>query len=88
MRPPCEELVADCLTFFSETPPAAFPPLLEPRINQLLGRLQAQRCLLVLDNLEMLLEEGDPEGGYRPGYQGYGRLLERLGKPPTGAVWC
>ncbi len=78
--PPCEELVADCLTFFSETPPAAFPPLLEPRINQLLGRLQAQRCLLVLDNLEMLLEEGDPEGGYRPGYQGYGRLLERLGE--------
>src|SRR5437016_6142872 len=24
--PPCEELVADCITFFSETPPAAFPP--------------------------------------------------------------
>src|SRR5258708_4463418 len=23
--PPCEELVADCITFFSETPPAAFP---------------------------------------------------------------
>jgi hypothetical protein len=24
--PSCEELVADCLTFFSETPPAEFPP--------------------------------------------------------------
>ncbi|HEX6556496.1 MAG TPA: NB-ARC domain-containing protein, partial [Ktedonobacteraceae bacterium] len=78
--PSCEELVADCLTFFSDTPPAGFPPLLEPRINQLIGRLQARRCLLVLDNLEALLEEGDPEGSYRAGYQGYGRLIERLGE--------
>ena len=78
--PPCEELVADCLTFFSDTPPAAFPPLLEARINQLIGRLQERRCLLVLDNLEALLEEGDPEGSYRSGYQGYGRLIERLGE--------
>ncbi len=78
--PSCEELVADCLTFFSETPPAEFPPLLEQRINQLIGRLQERRCLLVLDNLETLLEVEDPEGNYRAGYQGYGRLIERLGE--------
>src|SRR6266487_4949325 len=78
--PSCEELVADCLTFFSETPPAEFPPSLEQRINQLIGRLQERRCLLVLDNLETLLEVEDPEGNYRPGYQGYGRLIERLGE--------
>ena len=78
--PECSELVADCLTFCSDTPPAGFPPSLEQRINQLIGRLQERRCLLVLDNLETLLEEGDPEGAYRPGYQGYGRLIERLGE--------
>ncbi len=78
--PSCEELVADCLTFFSETPPAEFPPLLEQRINQLIGRLQERRCLLVLDNLESLLEVEDPEGNYRRGYQGYGRLIERFGE--------
>src|SRR5207244_1358150 len=76
--PPCEELVADCITFFSETPPAAFPSSLEQRITQLVARLQASRCLLVLDNLETLLVSGDPEGGYLPGYEGYGRLLQRL----------
>src|SRR5215467_9895612 len=76
--PPCEELVADCLTFFSETPPATFPSSLEQRINQLVSRLQASRCLLVLDNLESLLVSGDPEGNYLPGYEGYGRLLQRL----------
>src|SRR5437016_6922782 len=76
--PSCEELVADCITFFSETPPAAFPTSLELRITQLVARLQASRCLLVLDNLETLLASGDREGSYLPGYEGYGRLIQRL----------
>jgi hypothetical protein len=76
--PGCSELVADCITFFSETPPAAFPTSLEQRITQLMARLQASHCLLVLDNLETLLAIGDREGGYLPGYEGYGRLIGRL----------
>src|SRR5256886_2610760 len=76
--PSCEDLVADCITFFSEQLPAAFPASLEQRINQLLARLQARRCLLVLDNLETLLASGDREGGYLQGYEGYGRLIQRL----------
>jgi len=76
--PECSELVADCITFFSETTPAEFPTSLEQRITQLVARLQASRCLLVLDNLETLLASGDPEGGFLPGYEGYGRLIERL----------
>ena len=76
--PVCEDLVADCTTFFSETPPAAFPASLEQRISQLLARLQAHRCLLVLDNLETLLQSGDRAGGYLQGYEGYGRLIGRL----------
>src|SRR2546429_4982800 len=76
--PSCEELVADCITFFSQTPPAEFPTSLEQRITQLMACLQASRCLLVLDNLETLLASGDSEGGYLPGYEGYGRLIGRL----------
>ena len=76
--PLCEDVVADCITFFSETPPTEFPSSLELRINQLLACLQARRCLLVLDNLETLLESGDQAGDYLPGYKGYGRLLQRL----------
>ncbi len=76
--PPCEELVADCVAFCSESPPSQPPTLLERRIDQLVGRLQEQRYLLVLDNLESLLDEGDLEGGYREGYAGYGRLIQRL----------
>src|SRR5205814_10335036 len=35
--PSCEELVADCITFFSETPPASFPTSLAQLINQLVA---------------------------------------------------
>src|SRR5205823_14869126 len=76
--PSCEELVADCITFFPETSPTSFPATLEQRTNQLLARLQAHHCLLVPDNLETLLASGDREGGYLPGYEGYGRLIQRL----------
>src|SRR6266516_940349 len=76
--PSCEELVADCITFFSQTPPAEFPTSLEQRITQLLSRLQARRCLLVLDNLETLLQSGDRAGNYLAGYEGYERLIGRL----------
>src|SRR5438105_337922 len=76
--PSCEELVADCITFFSETPPAEFPASLEQRITQLLSRLQTRRCLLVLDNLETLLQSGDRAGNYLKGYEGYERLIGRL----------
>jgi len=76
--PSCEELVADCISFCSETPPAEFPTSFERRIDQLVARLQARRCVLVLDNLESLLEEGSLEGNYRAGYAGYGRLIQRL----------
>jgi WD40 repeat protein/transcriptional regulator with XRE-family HTH domain len=76
--PPCEDLVADCVAFCSESPPSEPPTLLERRIDQLVGRLQERRYLLVLDNLESLLNEGDLEGGYREGYAGYERLIQRL----------
>ncbi len=32
----------------------------------------------MLDNPETLLVGGDPEGGYLPSYEGYGRLIQRL----------
>ncbi len=76
--PMCEDLVADCITFYSETPSAEFPASLERRIDQLIARLQKRRCLLVLDNVETLLEEKDSNGNYRPGYEGYARLIQRL----------
>src|SRR5262249_60536700 len=49
------------------------------RINILLEQLRQQRCLVVLDNFETVLG-AEQAGSYAPGYEGYGRLLQRVGE--------
>ena len=44
----------------------------------LLDHLGRTRTLLVLDNLESLLEEEELTGRFRPGFEGYKRLLSRI----------
>src|SRR5207245_5340813 len=47
-------------------------------LSLLLDHLRAQRVLLVLDNLESLLLEGEVQGHLRPGYEGYARLVRSV----------
>src|ERR1700731_2745012 len=51
----------------------------EKQIVLLLKFLREQRCLLVLDNIESVLQESVYTGKYREGYEGYSRLLLHLG---------
>lgn len=77
--PRCEDLVADLIQVVSPTPFAELPTSLERRITLLLEQLRTHRCLVVLDNLETILQEDSLDGSYHPGYEGYGRLLQRIG---------
>jgi hypothetical protein len=53
----------------------AFPAGREVEVAEPSQWILQERCRLVT-----LLQSGDPEGGYLPGYQGYGRLIGRLGE--------
>ena len=75
---PYEELVTDLIQALAPEPLADVPKLLESRVTLLLTLLQTRRCLVVLDNIETLLQEGEHSGQYRVGYEGYGRLIERI----------
>ena len=65
-------------------PPAPLVPLAPPdparQISQLMQFLRAKRCLIILDNLESILQEGNRVGRYYPGYENYGDLFKRLGE--------
>lgn len=50
------------------------------QLSALTDYLRSHRCLVVLDNLETILREGDFAGHYRQGYEAYGDLLRRLGE--------
>jgi WD40 repeat protein len=76
--PSCEALLESCLQVLAPQPLVALPSGLEPRLSLLLEELRRWRMLLVLDNLEVLLQEGEVLGHLRVGYEGYGRLLEQV----------
>ena len=78
--PACQDLLADCLQVLSPQPLPCLPSNVDQRIDVLLECLQTQRCLLVLDNLETLLQEHDAAGRMRPGYEDYATLLRRVGQ--------
>jgi WD40 repeat protein/transcriptional regulator with XRE-family HTH domain len=76
--PSCEELLDDCLQVIAPQPLRTVLNSFERRINLLLEYLCTSHILLVLDNLESLLEEGDVQGHLRPGFEVYGRLLRQI----------
>jgi WD40 repeat protein/transcriptional regulator with XRE-family HTH domain len=76
--PACEALLDECLQTLAFQPLRDMPVSLEKRFSLLLECLRRTRTLLVLDNLEVLLEEGQNAGHMRPGYEGYAQLLRQL----------
>src|SRR5258708_36697726 len=47
----------------------------------LLEDLRTDRCLLALDNVETLFQEGSRAGPYRAGYEAYGQFFQRVRSP-------
>jgi WD40 repeat protein len=80
--PPVGELCTDLIQFLSPQPLLDLPESLEGQIELLIACLKRERCLLILDNVESILEERVQSGQYLPGYQGYDRLLRAIGELP------
>jgi WD40 repeat protein len=79
--PPVLELCADLLRFLSPQP-LDLPDSLEGQIELLIACLRRDRCLLIFDNVESILEGQVQSGQYLPGYDGYDRLFRALGELP------
>jgi transcriptional regulator with XRE-family HTH domain len=75
--PICEPLLDDLLQVLAPQAFSGSPASFERRLNVLLEQMRRTRVLLVLDNLESVLEEGEGAGRMRPGYEGFGRFLRR-----------
>ena len=76
--PTCDVLLTGCLQVLA--PHARRDTSISPEKRQdiLLEHLRRTRVLLVLDNLEAILEEGQGMGHVRSGYEGYSRLLHKM----------
>ncbi|QZZ21092.1 hypothetical protein J5X98_00835 [Leptothermofonsia sichuanensis E412] len=72
--PRLEALLGDLVSFVSNQQDT------QASLSRLLHWLRNFRCLVVLDNGETLLQAGDRAGRYRPGYEDYGELFQRVGE--------
>ncbi|MEM6437749.1 MAG: NB-ARC domain-containing protein, partial [Cyanobacteria bacterium P01_D01_bin.115] len=76
--PTPESILKDCIaTLLPEVVPQ-LPNHADSLVNWLLKALQTRRCLLILDNLESILQEGSRTGSYRKDFEGYGQLLRSV----------
>jgi WD40 repeat protein len=78
--PPIEDVLSECIQFLSAQQQHDLPQSIDRRISWLMDYLRQHRCLLVLDNAEVILQEEERAGHYRAGYEAYGQLIRRIGE--------
>jgi len=78
--PPLSSILRDCVECIAGSRESDFPEDSDAQIALLLRYLREYRCLIILDNMESVLQEQSRAGMYRPGYEGYGELLRRVGE--------
>lgn len=79
--PAVKELLVDIIRFLSRQEVSLLNTE-EGLLSLLMGYLRRYRCLLVLDNAESVIQQGERSGRYRLGYQAYGQLLRRIADEP------
>ncbi|GCE09781.1 NB-ARC domain-containing protein [Dictyobacter aurantiacus] len=77
--PPFKAVLQHCIQFLSDQQRIDLPKNDNEQISLLIEYLRKHRCLLVLDNFESVLQAGNRTSLYLPDYEGYGKLLQRVG---------
>lgn len=78
--PPLSAILTELNAFASSSPEMQLSTTIGEQISSLIKTLRDRRCLLILDDWEMILRSGDIAGYYRDGYQEYGQLLRQIGE--------
>ena len=77
--PSTHELLPNLIRFLSSQHDD-LPETLNGQISRLIECLNQNRCLVILDNVEAILQGGQRAGLYRQGYEDYSELIRRLGE--------
>ncbi|MEZ4869251.1 MAG: tetratricopeptide repeat protein [Caldilineaceae bacterium] len=80
--PPLSDILRDWVQTLAGYTLVTWPTLIDAQLALLFEQLRAQRCLLILDNVESILSAADEQRGdaYRPDYADYGQFFTRLGE--------
>jgi DNA-binding SARP family transcriptional activator len=78
--PPFATVLQRWLAFLGDEPVAPLPGHVDEQLALLLAHLQRQRCLLILDNVEGVLDDGVEDSPWRAGYRPYGQMLSQIAR--------
>jgi WD40 repeat protein/DNA-binding HxlR family transcriptional regulator len=81
--PPIQDLLTDLLHFLSNQQEVDYPATVAGKIGQLLRYFRSQRCLIILDNVETILQPDSDSAeslAYRSGNEAYGELFQQVGE--------
>lgn len=76
--PPLDELLDSILRFLLNGQLTDLPSLQSEKLALIMHYFRQYRCLLILDNLETIMQNGLAAGEYREGYTDYDALIRRL----------
>jgi WD40 repeat protein/transcriptional regulator with XRE-family HTH domain len=85
--PSCEALLDSCLQVLAPQGLSDASSSIEKRQDLLLECLRNRRVLLVYDNVESFLEEGEENGRIRADYEGFARVLRRVAETEHQSCW-
>jgi WD40 repeat protein len=77
--PPLDRILTDLLKVLSSQQETDFPLAINNQIRSVIQYLNKFRCLIILDNAESIMGEGNNRDLYLPEYADYGTFLERIG---------
>jgi len=80
--PPVTEILRDWIQFFSPQEKTDLPDRIDQQISLLISYFKEHRYLLILDNVETILAQGNIGRKYRPGYEDYEQILEKIAEVP------
>jgi WD40 repeat protein/DNA-binding XRE family transcriptional regulator len=76
--PTCHALMTDLLQMLAPQESGELPDDFDTRLQLLMELFRTQRILLVLDNVESVLEDGEMTGRMRPDFEGFERFLTQV----------
>jgi WD40 repeat protein len=77
--PPLTSVLRSWIQTLSQQQLNRLPDHLADQLALLFDSLRRRRCLLILDNVETIMQQGSRAGHYRPDYELYGQLIQRFG---------
>ncbi|HEY9824302.1 MAG TPA: NB-ARC domain-containing protein [Stenomitos sp.] len=78
--PLLSDLIDNLLKQMLPTPDVVLPSILSSKLERLVQTLREKRCLIVLDNLDVLLASDHEYGNFQPHYAAYHDFLRQIGE--------